>query len=48
MRGVLYEYFAADYRRLEQLLDKESSVPNVYELSAYERFRAGYALEEYA
>jgi hypothetical protein len=41
MRGALYEYFATDHRRMEQLLDKATSVPNVYDMSAYGEFRSG-------
>ena len=41
MRGPLYEFFANDHRRLEDLLDKTTSAPNGYDMSAYGEFRSG-------
>ncbi len=41
MRGSLYEFFAKDHRRLEELLDKATSAPNGYDMIAYGQFRSG-------
>jgi hypothetical protein len=41
MRGALYDYFADDHRRLEELLDKATSGPTGYDMSAYGQFRSG-------
>jgi hypothetical protein len=41
MRGVLYEFFAQDHRRLENLLDKATSAPDGYDMTAYGQFRSG-------
>jgi hypothetical protein len=41
MRGSLYEFFAKDHRRLENLLDKATSGPSGYDMTAYGEFRSG-------
>ena len=41
MRGSLYEFFVNDHRRLEDLLDKSTSAPNGYDMTAYGEFRSG-------
>ena len=41
MRGSLYEFFAQDHRRLENLLDKATSASNGYDMTAYSHFRSG-------
>jgi hypothetical protein len=41
MRGSLYEFFAKDHRRLEDLLDRATSVPGDYDMDAYSQFRSG-------
>ncbi len=41
MHGKLYQYFEADHKRLEGLLDRASVSPGVFEMKAYSEFRAG-------
>lgn len=41
MRGSLYDFFTKDHRRLEDLLDKATSAPNGYDMTAYGQFRSG-------
>jgi hypothetical protein len=41
MRGSLNEFFAKDHRRLENLLDKATSGPSGYDMTAYGEFRSG-------
>jgi hypothetical protein len=41
MNGPLYQFFAADHRRLEGLLDRATARPGEYEMEAYADFRKG-------
>jgi len=41
MRGSLYDFFAKDHRRLEDLLAKAMSAPDGYDMTAYGQFRSG-------
>ena len=41
MRGSLYDYFAKDHRRLEELLQKATSLSQGYDMTAYAQFRTG-------
>ncbi|HUL43485.1 MAG TPA: hemerythrin domain-containing protein [Bacteroidota bacterium] len=41
MRGRLYDYFASDHRRLENLLDRAVREHGEFEMDLYARFRAG-------
>jgi hypothetical protein len=41
VRGRLYEFFAADHRRLESLLEQATSFGGGYDMSAYGEFRSG-------
>ena len=41
MRGPLYEFFANDHRRLEELLERATSAAKGYEMASYGEFRSG-------